>query len=275
MDINEIPVELLETMPVEDALRVLKFDKRDQFGNPQRNWGVIEVIACPWPPLPCLLITIRKNTEDIIYLPQERRIALKTEPIEILAIIYNACKFLFEYEDAPKELRWGELYSERRWAKLRQEEENRPKVWVEREFFRFCLNYIAQYNDWSAEDYDVDFTYSCGQLKIKARNMEVCCPARGTFYGTLTFSARQLYRYMPKRFIDTSVFIVVMGDTEAMIASHILPAKWTEKQIAESIIVDADKSGVEIEGLDELMKGIGSAFGVTLDAAQLSNMKPL
>ena len=231
MNYKDIPTELTETLPIEEALRVLKFDGRSQFGSQQRHWGVIEVIAHPWAPIYCLLISINKYSEDIIYLPQERKIASKMKPIDILAIIYSACDSLFQYEDPPKELHWGQIYKERYWEIRRQEEEKRPKLWAEREFFRFCLNYIAQYNDWSVEDYDVDFTYSDGQLKIKAKDMEVCCPARGTFYGTLTFSARQLYRKMPKRFIDTSVLIIVWSNDRAIIASTLLPANWIEMQI--------------------------------------------
>jgi len=253
---DEIPPELLETLPIDEALRVLKFDEISQFGgSPQRHWGPIEVIGCPWPPIPCLIVTIRIKSVDRIYWPQECGIAYNMKPIEILSIIYKACSSLFQNEEPPRELNWGRIDLERRREGYRQEEERRPRLWAERDFFRFCLNYVAQYYDWSEEDYDVSFTYSDGQMKINARNIEVYCPARGTFYGTLTFSARQLFRNIPKRFISDSVHISVRSDDRAMIVSTLLPAKWVERKHANDAI----------EGVDVTMKGITDAFGVNLD----------
>jgi hypothetical protein len=231
VDNYDMPIELTEIHPIEEALRILEFNERSEFGLPTRHWGEIEVTAGPWIGCWQLIISINLHSKRSIYIPQERCVGLNMKPIDILTIIYNACDLLFRKEEPPKELLWGKIHFERYWEKRRQEEEKRPKLWADREFLRFCLSYITQYNDWSEEDYDVDFTYSDGQLKIKAREMEVCCPARGSFNGTLTFSARQLYRNLPKRFIDSTVHIIVRSNERAMIAGYMLPAKWTEKQI--------------------------------------------
>lgn len=230
MDNYDIPIELAEVHPIEEALRILRFNERSKFELPTRHWGEIEVTAGPWIGCWQLIISINLHSERKIYIPQERCIGLNMKPIDILAIIYNACESLFRYEEPPKELLWGKKHLERYWDARRKEEEKRPKLWVEREFFRFCLSYIAQYNDWSDEDYDVNFTYTDGQMKIKARDMEVCCPARGAFNGMLTFSARQLYRNLPKRFTDTTIKFVVWSNDRAIIASQMLPSKWTEIQ---------------------------------------------
>lgn len=231
MDYNDIPTELTEKLPVETALDRLCFSKRSDHGNPERCWGPIEVIAGPWAGNWKLSITIKRNSADIIYIPREISIGLTMRPIDILVLIYCNCDSLFREEEPPQELMWGKMEWDRYNEEQRQELERRPKVWAEKNFFRFCITYLEKKNDWANEDYDVEFTHADGQLKIKAKDDVVFCPAIGTFNGTLTMSARQLFRRLPKRFLRSTVFIQVLKIEEeqmATIGNHAIPARWAE-----------------------------------------------
>jgi hypothetical protein len=121
---------------------------------------------------------------------------------------------------------WGKMEWERYNEEMRQELERRPKVWAEKDFFRFCIGYLGKRHDWSDADYDIEFSYTDGHLTIKAKGDVVFCPAVGTFNGTLTLSARQLFRCIPKRFLRSTVLIQVLEDQKAIIDSHAIPARW-------------------------------------------------
>jgi hypothetical protein len=241
----EIPSELFEKLPIEDALKRLGFSERSEYGLPKRNWGPIEVIAGPWVGWK-LIVTIKQNTEDVIQMPRELSIGLTMRPIDILVIIYCACDSLFRHDDPPKELMWGKMEWDRYNEEQRQELERRPKVWVEKNFFRFCINYLEKKYDWLNEDFDVDFSHAAGQLKIKAMDDIVCCPAIGTFNGTLTFSARQLFYQLPKRFVRSTVFIEVLKEHKASIGSHIIPARWTENPAPKDHLVEYLRNNPDI-----------------------------
>ena len=92
---------------------------------------------------------------------------------------------------------------------------------------------MGEKHDWSSEDYDIDFSYTNGQLTLKAKNDAVFCPAIGTFNGTLTLSARQLFRRIPKRFLRSTVFIQVLKDQKVTIDSHSIPAHWVENPVPQ------------------------------------------
>ncbi|MDD2367544.1 MAG: hypothetical protein PHN84_15445 [Desulfuromonadaceae bacterium] len=226
----EIPKEFLEKLSTEEAFRLLGF-KDNKYGNLVRCWGDIEVSAGPWMGCWKMMVMINRNTSRQIYLPQEYPIWPNMLPIDILATIYTCCRELFRTEEPPQELLWGKRHMERYWEKLRQEEAKRPKVWADREFFRFCMSYIEKMNDWSEEDFEIQFSHAEGQLKIQTKGVVVCCPAVGTFYGTLTISARQFFRRMPKRFLANTVRIIVMSENKATIESHSLPVTWLEASV--------------------------------------------
>jgi hypothetical protein len=56
---------------------------------------------------------------------------------------------------------------------------------------RFCLSYLARPADWSKEDYFLRFTAANEQLQIDGRSQKVFCPARGSWSGIATVSARE------------------------------------------------------------------------------------
>ncbi len=235
MNYEDIPATLYENLPIEAALNRLGFVERSECGLPKRNWGRIEVIAGPWIWEWKLLITIKQNSKSTNYLPQEHSIGRTMRPIDILIIIYCNCDSLFRNEEPPKELMWGKMEWDQYNKEQREEYERRPKVWAEKIFFRFCITYFEKRNDWANEDYDIEFSHADGQLKIKAKDDVVFCPAIGTFNGTLTMSARQLFRHLPKRFVSPTVFIQVLKEHKATISSHMIPnAIWTENPVAEA-----------------------------------------
>lgn len=244
MNCEDIPAELTETLPIEIALNRLGFFEKSEFGLPKRSWGPIEVIAGPWICDWKLLITIKTKNDRFIYVPQELSIGRSMRPIDILVIIYCACDSLFLKEEPPIELLWGKMEWDRYNKEQREEYERRPKVWAEKSFFRFCISYIEKKYDWPNEDFDVEFSHADGQLKIMAKDIVVFCPAIGTFNGTLTISARQLFRRIPKRFVSPTVFIEVIKEDKAIISSHMISAKWIEKTASPKCMVTEDLIGV-------------------------------
>ncbi len=238
MNYNDIPATLYEKLPIETALNRLGFIDRSEYGLPKRNWGPIEVIAGPWIWEWKLIITIKRSSADVIHVPQELSVGRTMRPIEILVIIYCACNSLFRKEDPPKELMWGKMEWDRYNKERREEYERRPKVWAEKNFFRFCITYLEKKYDWPNEDYEVEFSHAAGQLKIKAKDIVVLCPAIGTFNGTLTVSARQLFRRLPKRFVSPTVLIQVLKEQKATISSHIIPATWVENPAHQDHLVE-------------------------------------
>lgn len=244
---SDIPSELFKKMPVDDALKCLEFFETSEAGLPKRSWGPIEVIAGPWIWEWKLIITIKWNSARVIHMPQELSIGRTMRPIDILVIIYCACNSLFRKEAPPKELMWGQMEWNRYNKERREEYERRPKVWAEKNFFRFCISYLEKKYDWPNEDFDVEFSHTDGQLKIKAKDDIVCCPAIGTFNGTLTVSARQLFRRLPKRFVSPTVFIQVFKRKDELIATiggHAIPARWTENPASSKRAVTEELIGI-------------------------------
>jgi hypothetical protein len=235
MDLNEIPAEFTRMMPIEDALKILGFNEKNEYGNPQRTWGPVEVIVGPWVWAWKLLITIKRNSARSIYIPQEYSVPRNIMPINILVMIYCNCGDVFSNEELPTELMWGKMEWARYNRAQREEYEKRPKVWADKTFFRFCITYLEKRNDWVNEDYNIEFSHMDGQLKIKAKDDVVFCPAIGTFNGTLAISARQLFRRIPKRFTSPTVFIQVLKEEKATIGSHSIPACWIENKTMEEI----------------------------------------
>ena len=102
-----------------------------------------------------------------------------------------------------------------------------PTIWAEREFLRHCFNYIEREHDWVDVDYDIRFSQIPGQLLIKAKNTEVCCPARGQLIGETVVSAKAMFRRLPKRFIG-DVVVLQTKHNELCIDSHRVPARWND-----------------------------------------------
>lgn len=233
LNFDKVPTELAKTYPVEDALRILRFDEKSQSGNPKRTWGPLEVVAGPWVGCWELLFSTKWRSEDVIPIPYEAKIPTEVTPIVILSIVHDAWESWFSWLDIPADLRLGKEFAERNWEEMIEELSNRPILWADREFFRFCVSYLGKCFDWSQEDCAVTLSYSDGQLKLRIKDIEVHCPARGNFNGILTLqSARKLFRYLPKRFIDDTVLIEVVDKEKVVIGSRQLPrlmeAQWSE-----------------------------------------------
>ena len=103
-----------------------------------------------------------------------------------------------------------------------------PTVWVEREFFRFCLSFHEKRNDWSQQDSFLRFEIIRSQLEIDDGNQITCCPARGRWLGSSKVSARDLYRNLPKRFFHDVVTLSQRGDA-IMIDGRKIRAEWRDQ----------------------------------------------
>ena len=232
LNFDKVPTELAEIYPIEDTLRILGFDEENQFGNPKRSWGPLEVVAAPWVGCWLLMFSAKWRGKDVIPIPYELRIPPKETPIVILSIIHEVWQSWFSSIDTPADLRLGKEFGERNWEEQLQEYLNRPTLWADREFFRFCVSYLDKFLDWPEEDIRVELSYTDGQLKLRVKDKEVHCPARGNFNGTLTLSARQFFRYLSKRFIGDTVLIQVIEKEKVIIGSRQLPrlmqTQWSE-----------------------------------------------
>lgn len=233
LNFDKVPTEFAEILPIEETLRILGFNEKSQFGNPKRSWGPLEVIAGPWVGCWELMFSTKWRSEDVIPIPYEVPTPPKVTPIVILSIVHHAWNSWFSWLDTPADLQLGKEFGERNWEEQLQELLNRPTLWADRDFFRFCVSYLDKLFDWSAEDFRVTLSYTDGQLKLRIKDIEVHCPARGNFNGTLTLpSARQFFRYLPKRFIDDTVLIEIIDKEKVIIGSRQLPrlmqAQWSE-----------------------------------------------
>lgn len=233
LNFDKVPKHLAESYPIEETLRILGFDEKNEYGNPKRSWGPLEVVAMPWIGCWELMFSTKWRSEDVIPLPYELKIPPKSSPIVILSIIHEAWNSWFSSLETPEDLKLGKEFGERNWEDQLHEYLNRPTLWADREFFRFCISYLDKMFDWSKEDFEVALSYVDGQLKMKIKEIEVHCPARGHFNGILTLpSARQFFRYLPKRIMDYTVLIQVIDNDKVVIGSRQLPylmqAQWSE-----------------------------------------------
>lgn len=231
--LEKIPSELAEIYPIEEALRILGFDQKSEYGLQKKTWGPLEVAAGPWVGCWQLIFSSKLRGERVLHFPYQICVPNNAMPIVILSIIYEAWESWFRGAETPEDLQLGKEFSERNWEAIQKELANRPKLWVEREFFRFCVNYLEKQFDWPEEDCEIAFTYADGQLRMRVRDIEVHCPARGKFNGVLTFSGRKFFRKLPKRFIDESILIQYVGENKATVSSQILPAEWIENTFSQ------------------------------------------
>jgi hypothetical protein len=231
---DKVPKELVEIHPIEDTLRILGFDDESKFGNPKKSWGPLEVEAGPWVGGWLLIFSTEWRSERVLPVPYESLIPLNERPIVVLSIVHEAWHSWFDWMDTPDDLRLGKEFGERNWKEQLQEYLCRPTIWADREFFRFCVSYLDKFTDWPEEDTRVELSYADGQLKLKIKNKEVYCPARGKFAGRLTLSARQFFRYLSKRFIGDTVLIQVIEEEKVIIGSRLLPRQMRAQWFAGS-----------------------------------------
>jgi hypothetical protein len=227
-----VPPELAEKYPIEETLRILGFEE-NSLGNLERSWGHLTVKAGPWIGCWQLMFSTKWRSERELPIPYEMCIRVPETPIVILSIIHEAWKYWFRRMETPSDLLMGKEFGDRNWQAVLDKYNCRPTLWAEREFFRFCVGYLEKQYDWPEEDCDVEFSYADGQLKLRAKDIEVHCPARGKFNGRLTLSARHLFRYMPKRFTAETIFIQVTDNDKVIIGSRLLNAQWVENQNSE------------------------------------------
>ena len=227
---DNVPPELVKSYPIEETLRILGFDEKSEYGNPKRSWGPLEVIAGPWIGCWQLLFSTKWHPKYELLVPYELCIPPHARPIVILSLISDAWKSWFTSQNPPDDLQLGKEFTDRNWEEEEREYVNQPHLWADREFFRFCVSYLGKYFDWPEEDCKVEFSYADGQMKMRVKDIEVHCPARGKFNGTLMFSARQLFRYLGKRFLGHTVLIQVTDKDKVVIGSRQLDAQWVENE---------------------------------------------
>jgi hypothetical protein len=226
MEAMHLSPELTTATSVEEALKILGFNAKSQFGNPCRKFGPMTVTAGVWIGCWELLLSFDQPLDGrTILLPNEIRIPMVVAPIDVLGLLLHAWKGRFSLESAPDDLGLGQVFLDKL-DKRQREYLNCPSLFTEREFFRFCIAYIEKHKDWSESDYEVLFSYTDGQLSISVEDIEVCCPARGKLDGTVKVSGRHLFRYLPKRFSSSSVLIQMHPELGLLIGGHLLQGSW-------------------------------------------------
>ena len=157
----------------------------------------------------------------------EMRLPGKIAPIEIMSIIYKRWKDANQGVDADDDL----LILGQKWIDYKKVLQllipKAPTLWADRQFFRFCLTFIEQRHDWVETDYEVEFSYTTGQLKISAKDIILFCPARGTWVGKSTVSAKLLFHRIPKRFIGNLVSLRAESN-KLWIDSRKVDSKWDD-----------------------------------------------
>ena len=154
----------------------------------------------------------------------EFRIFQNISPVELLARVYRTTKDAFTGLPLPPELEVGKAQDEYE-RKTRAVIPPPPTVWAEREFFRFCLSYIEKPNDLLERDYEIKLAATDGQLRIASGPHTIYCPARGSWLGSSTISARELFQILPKRFSRDAVSLEQHGN-KLKVEGRYIKAVW-------------------------------------------------
>jgi hypothetical protein len=217
---------LTHELPLEKVLNLLEFEKTPLgYG---RQWGdlvfsITESFNC-W-----FLIRGSHKTQHEFSLPHEVRVMSRISPIEMMALIYRLWAEVHTKQEPLDEcLVWGEKWTSYR-RQIKALIPPPPSIWADREYLRFCLTYIERQRDWVDHDYEIRFSQIPGQLRIKALETEVYCPARGNWIDESIISAKDLFRRLPKRFIGDVVVFQNKGN-KLMIDSREIPARFSELQ---------------------------------------------
>jgi hypothetical protein len=130
----------------------------------------------------------------------EFRVSRKVSPPLLLSVLYQQCAGAFGKTTLPIEFQIGK-------EEFEFQNASQSLILPASTIYalRFCLSYLDRPADWSKEDYFLRFTAANEQLQIDGRSQKVFCPARGSWSGIATVSARELFRRLPKRFTDTVV----------------------------------------------------------------------
>jgi hypothetical protein len=224
------PLRSTEERPTEEVLTLLSF-KRTPGGTYERAWPPVQVIAGRWVVGWMVLIDYFSQwsrDKRVLRGPREYHCSWKTSPAEFLALLYHWCHDAFEdtrFEGSgalPRELQIGrEHWREKMFPPPSS------TVWVDREFFRFCLSYLEKRQDWFKEDYTIKFQFAEAQLRLESHAQPIFCPARGTLFDIAEVSAAGLFRALPKRFTRPVVSLTRKGE-RLLLDYHPVPAKWTE-----------------------------------------------
>jgi hypothetical protein len=157
----------------------------------------------------------------------EFRVGPLTSPAALLATLYDQCGGAFRRSlSAPTELRIGmeELEYQRKTRALTPQA---PTVWADRQYLRFCFNFIRQNLD--DDGCAITLSASNGQLRIDCapQSLTVYCPVRGEWVGTSEIAAESLFRLVPKRFNRPLISLLQYGD-KITIDSRNVPARFVE-----------------------------------------------
>lgn len=221
----DFPPFMTEKMPIDKALDALGFVKTEEIGY-SREWDGVAFDASEsflgW----CLIFGGHISRREMIE-PFPIHIPSEIAPIDLMATIYKYWAMAYPNKD-PNELSliWGKEWIDYK-KELRQLIPDVPTVWADREFFRYCLSFIEKRIDWDKADYDIEFSFENGQLKIVAQDIALFCPSFGQLIGTTKASARQLFRRIPKRFLGGLVSINSDGK-KLLIDSCELDATWSD-----------------------------------------------
>ena len=190
-----------------------------------QSWGNLDIDAPEWLGGYHFICSWRAPDGRSAGMP-EFRVASRVAPALLLALLYQECRPSFAKGILPIEFQIGkeELDFQR---KLRSLIPPPPTIWAEREFLRFCLSYLDKGADWSKEDYSLRFAVADEQLRIEGRLQKIFCPARGSWLGVSTVSARDLFRRLPRRFVNIVVVLQQKGNG-LLIDGRLIPAHWEE-----------------------------------------------
>jgi hypothetical protein len=214
-------------LPSEEAFELLAFQRKSSEVF-VRNWGSnLEVSAVGWLAGYQVLCHWWSPNRRNAGIP-EFHVGRKIAPCWLLTVLYETCAGAFPKDELPPEFVVGKREFELKQS-TRLIRPAPPTVWADREFLRFCLSYLDKTADWANENYLMRFCMRDGQLRIKGKNGTVHCPARGEWLGISTISARDLFRVLPKRFVNNVVRLC--QEQEAMLVDgHRIPARWQKEE---------------------------------------------
>lgn len=233
---SEIPIYLLDELPVEEIVKSLNF-KKNVYGCYEGNISILNISACyegigsAWRLIIAFSIH-RSQGIDNIPVPHDFLIPGEIAPIELFLILYTHWKNALggDLDDTllPMELYYGKIYHQNK-KDLQKIVPSAPTLYADRIFFRFCINHLGKNLDRDTADYNIAFSKFENQLQIKSKDLVLYCPAHGDWLDTMVVTASDFFDCVPKRFLSDTVLIQEKPGY-LQVNSHMIPARHIESK---------------------------------------------
>ena len=163
-----------------------------------------------------------------IFVPEEFGICHDLTPVELLSVLYKKWVSAFGKDSIPDDLSHGQKYHEHIKTLIASHSEKKPYMTVDRESFRFFLSKIEREFNTDEKDYEIEFSYTTGQLKISVKSTVVFVPSlycKNITSEKISLQGHNFFKSIPRRFRGNTVGLA-MKKNGLLIGSRLIEARW-------------------------------------------------